>query len=96
MNCVAIYSFRHTFISSIRNNHAFDLSLIQQIVGHEISKGGITDKYTHGGASLKRLNKVVMSYRFYYCVAINKLLCCACAIFKIRVEYTYLFISTVV
>ena len=59
------HSFRHTFISNIRNNHTFDLSLIQQIVGHELSKGGITDKYTHGGASLKRLNEVVMSYRFY-------------------------------
>lgn len=32
------HSFRHTFISNIRNNHSFDLSLIQQVVGHEISK----------------------------------------------------------
>ena len=55
------HSFRHTFISNIRNNHSFDLSLIQQVVGHEISKGGITDKYTHGGASLKRLVEVVDS-----------------------------------
>lgn len=55
-------SFRHTFISNIRNNHSFDLSLIQQVVGHEISKGGITDKYTHGGASIYRLNEVVNSY----------------------------------
>lgn len=55
------HSFRHTFISNIRNNHIFDLSLIQQIVGHELSTGGITDKYTHGGASLKRLVEVVDS-----------------------------------
>ncbi len=56
------HSFRHTFISNIRNNHSFDLSLIQQVVGHEISKGGITDKYTHGGASLNRLAEVVNSF----------------------------------
>ncbi|MDC9529178.1 DUF3258 domain-containing protein [Pseudoalteromonas sp. Angola-7] len=56
------HSFRHTFISNIRNNHAFDLSLIQQIVGHELSKGGITDKYTHGGASLTRLDDVVNAF----------------------------------
>lgn len=57
------HSFRHTFISNIRNNHYFDLSLIQQVVGHEISKGGITDKYTHGGASLRRLLEVVDSFK---------------------------------
>ncbi|MBB1434666.1 hypothetical protein H5201_10130 [Pseudoalteromonas sp. SG43-6] len=39
------HRFRHLFISNIRNNHAFDLSLLQQIVGHEISKGGIADNY---------------------------------------------------
>ncbi len=57
------HSFRHTFISNIRNNHSFDLSLIQQIVGHELSKGGITDKYTHGGASLKRLSDVIGAFK---------------------------------
>ena len=56
------HSFRHTFISNIRNNHSFDLSLIQQVVGHELSKGGITDKYTHGGASLDRLREVVNAF----------------------------------
>ena len=56
------HSFRHTFISNIRNNHSLDLSLIQQVVGHEISKGGITDKYTHGGASLRRLPDVINSF----------------------------------
>lgn len=59
------HSFRHTFISNIRNNHSFDLSLIQQVVGHELSKGGITDKYTHGGASLSRLKNVVDAFNFY-------------------------------
>lgn len=58
----SFHSFRHTFISNIRNNHSLDLALLQQIVGHELSKGGITDKYTHGGASLDRLAKVVNSY----------------------------------
>ena len=56
------HSFRHTFISNILNNHSFDLSLIQQIVGHELSKGGVTDKYTHGGASLRRLANVINSF----------------------------------
>ncbi len=57
------HSFRHTFISNIRNNHSFDLSLIQQVVGHEISKGGITDKYTHGRASLVRLEEVIHAFK---------------------------------
>lgn len=56
------HSFRHTFISNIRNNHSFDLSLIQQVVGHELSKGGITDTYTHGGANLRRLADVINSF----------------------------------
>ncbi len=59
------HSFRHTFISNIRNNHSFDLSLIQKIVGHELSKGGITDKYTHDGASLKRLREVINCFKIY-------------------------------
>ncbi|MBB1429472.1 DUF3258 domain-containing protein [Pseudoalteromonas sp. SG43-4] len=58
------HSFRHTFISNIRNNHMFDLSLIQKVVGHELSKGGITDTYTHGGVDLKRLQVVVNCYGF--------------------------------
>lgn len=33
-----------------------------QIVGHELSKGRITDKYTYGGASLKRLKEVVNAF----------------------------------
>lgn len=58
----SFHNFRHTFISNIRNNHSFDLALLQQVVGHEISKGGITDKYTHKSASLIRLADVVNSF----------------------------------
>ena len=58
----SFHSFRHTFISNIRNNHSFDLALLQQVVGHELSKGGITDKYTHKSADLTRLAEVVNSY----------------------------------
>ena len=36
------------------------------MVGHELSKGGITDKYTHGGASLKRLLEVVDSFKLWW------------------------------
>ncbi|MEQ3442895.1 DUF3258 domain-containing protein [Pseudoalteromonas sp. BZP1] len=58
----SFHSFRHTFISNIRNNHSFDLALLQQVVGHELSKGGITDKYTHKSADLKRLAEVVNAF----------------------------------
>ena len=58
----SFHSFRHTFISNIRNNHSFDLALLQQVVGHELSKGGITDKYTHNSADLKRLAEVVNAF----------------------------------
>ena len=58
----SFHSFRHTFISNIRNNHSFDLALLQQVVGHELSKGGITDKYTHKSTDLKRLKVVVDSF----------------------------------
>ena len=45
------------------NAISMHLSFIDtQIVGHELSKGGITDKYTYGGASLKRLAEVVNSF----------------------------------
>lgn len=58
----SFHSFRHTFISNIRNNHSFDLALLQQVVGHELSKGGITDKYTHKSTDLKRLAEVVSGF----------------------------------
>jgi len=35
---------------------------LQQVVGHELSKGGITDKYTHKSADLRRLNEVVNAF----------------------------------
>lgn len=60
----SFHSFRHTFISNIRNNHSFDLALLQQVVGHELSNGGITDKYTHKSADLRRLAEVVNSFNF--------------------------------
>jgi integrase len=58
----SFHSFRHTFITKIRTEGKFDLSLLQQIVGHEISKAGITDNYTHGGASIARLANVVDTF----------------------------------
>ncbi|ABG39253.1 phage integrase [Paraglaciecola sp. T6c] len=58
----SFHSFRHTFITKIRTEGEFDLSLLQQIVGHGISKAGITDKYTHGGASIARLGNVIDTF----------------------------------
>ncbi|MEI8641378.1 hypothetical protein P4S68_11025 [Pseudoalteromonas sp. Hal099] len=60
----SFHSFSHTFISNIRNNHSFDLALLQQVVGHELFKGGITDEYTHKSANLKRLAEVVDVFDF--------------------------------
>lgn len=60
----SFHSFRHTFITKIRTEGKFDLALLQQIVGHEISKAGITDNYTHSSASIKRLAEVVDTLRF--------------------------------
>ena len=58
----SFHSLRHTFISYVRNNANFDVALLQQVVGHEISKAGITDNYTHNTASVKRLAEVVNCY----------------------------------
>jgi integrase len=58
----SFHSFRHTFITKIRTEGKFDLALLQQIVGHEISKAGITDNYTHSSASIKRLAIVIDTF----------------------------------
>lgn len=52
------HSFRHTFISNVRNNGA-PVNLVQQVVGHELSKSGITDNYTHKTTELGQLLCVV-------------------------------------
>ncbi len=59
----SFHSFRHSFISKIRNESpSLDLHLLQQVVGHELSRGGITDNYTHRTAPLKQLQRVVNMY----------------------------------
>ena len=59
-----IGSITEPFISNIRNQGQFDVVLLQQIVGHEISKAGTTDKYTHRTEDLNRLLEVVNSFHF--------------------------------
>lgn len=96
MNCVAIHSFRHTFISNIRNNHAFDLLLLQQIVGHELSKGGITDKYTHGGTSVKRLDEVVNAFSLIKLNSPSLILSVSLNIMHSNLTVTHLLLSDII
>lgn len=57
----SFHSFRHSFITKIRNESRenLDLYILQQIVGHELSNGGITDSYSHQAASIIKLGRVV-------------------------------------
>jgi len=55
----SFHSFRHTAITKLRMEGSFDLALIQQLVGHELSKAGITDNYTHGVVPIRRLKQVI-------------------------------------
>lgn len=54
----SFHSFRHTFTTKVMNAGA-QANLVQQVVGHEISSLGITDKYTHKSTELKHLLPVV-------------------------------------
>ena len=57
----SFHSFRHSFITKIRNESRenLDLYILQQIVGHELSNGGITDNYSHQAAPIIKLRRVV-------------------------------------
>lgn len=55
------HSFRHSFISTVRNN-GVPVNLVQQVVGHELSKSGITDNYTHKTTELEKLLCVVDAF----------------------------------
>ena len=59
----SFHSFRHSFITKIRNE-SIDLYILQQIVGHELSNGGITDNYSHQTAAVNRLSKVIEKFNF--------------------------------
>jgi len=58
----SLHSFRHTFITKLMNVDGMNINLLQQVVGHEISKFGITSNYTHKLDSLKNLLPVVDSF----------------------------------
>ena len=56
------HSFRHSFITEAKNN-GVDIHKLQQVVGHEKTSFGITDRYTHA-APLKALFEVVDSIQY--------------------------------
>mgnify|MGYP001286906281 CR=1 FL=1 len=59
----SFHSLRHSFITKIRNESpSLDLHLLQQVVGHELSKGGITDNYTHSTAPIGKLYEVIKGF----------------------------------
>ena len=58
----SFHSFRHTFITKLMNEEGMNVNLLQQVVGHEISKFGITSNYTHKLDSLKNLLPVVDAF----------------------------------
>nr|WP_231919230.1 DUF3258 domain-containing protein [Shewanella sp. UCD-FRSSP16_17] len=57
------HSFRHTFITKLMNVESMNINLLQQVVGHEISKFGVTSNYTHKLDSLRNLVPVVDAYK---------------------------------
>ncbi|MGD9660182.1 MAG: DUF3258 domain-containing protein [Porticoccaceae bacterium] len=57
-----LHSFRHTFVSKARAANNPDLH-VQQVVGHEKTSAGVTDRYTHA-IPLKDLLKVVDSISY--------------------------------
>lgn len=61
----SFHSFRHSFITKIRNEslEPVELYILQQIVGHELSNGGITDNYTHHTAPIAKLSRVVEGFK---------------------------------
>ena len=61
----SFHSFRHSFITKIRNEslEPIELYILQQVVGHELSSGGITDNYTHHTAPIAKLSRVVEGYK---------------------------------
>lgn len=60
-NKKTLHSLRHTFITKVRNSYS-NLYHIQQVVGHRLQKGDITDNYTHGTNDLSCLIPVVDSF----------------------------------
>jgi integrase len=58
----SFHSFRHTFITKCMNTPNINVNLLQQIVGHEISKFGITSNYTHKVTDIKNLVPIVDAF----------------------------------
>jgi len=58
----SFHSFRHSFITKLMNTDGMNVNLLQQVVGHELSKLGITSKYTHKATDLKLLLSVVDAF----------------------------------
>ncbi len=56
-NSKVFHSFRHTFVTKARGS-GISVDLIQQVVGHEKVKTGVTDRYSHN-QPLKVVMKVV-------------------------------------
>jgi len=60
---IVLHSVRHTFITKVRSAGVND-TLLQQVVGHEMTSAGITDRYTHT-FPIKDTLKVVDSFDEY-------------------------------
>ncbi|WP_351121621.1 DUF3258 domain-containing protein [Shewanella sp. T24-MNA-CIBAN-0130] len=60
----SFHSFRHTFISKL-TNEGVQLTLLQQVVGHELSSSGITGNYMHKSNELKHVLPVVDKLRIH-------------------------------
>jgi integrase len=58
----SFHSFRHTFITKCMNTPNINVNLLQQVVGHEISRFGITSNYTHKVTDIKNLVPIVDAF----------------------------------
>lgn len=58
----SFHSFRHTFITKCMNTPNINVNLLQQIVGHEISRFGITSNYTHKVTDIKNLIPIIDAF----------------------------------
>lgn len=58
----SFHSFRHTFITKCMNTPNINVNLLQQVVGHEISKFGITSNYTHKVTDITNLIPLVDAF----------------------------------
>jgi integrase len=58
----SFHSLRHTFITKCMSTPNINVNLLQQIVGHEMSRFGITSNYTHKVTDIKNLIPLVDAF----------------------------------